>query len=71
MEDKLIVFDNLMEALKVFMISPRDESFSCLDGSTKERHRVRSGPSLAGKVFMVPQHMCGSPAFDRQVEQHQ
>ena len=54
MEDKLIVFDNLMEALKVFMISPRDEWFSCLDGSTKERYRVRSGPSLAGKVFMVP-----------------
>ena len=54
MEDKLIVFDNLMEALKVFMISPRDELFSCLDGSTKERYRVWSGPSLAGKVFMVP-----------------
>ena len=54
MEDKLIVFDNLMEALKVFMISPRDEWFSCLDGSTKERCRVRSGPSLAGKVFIVP-----------------
>ena len=30
MEDKLIVFDNLMEALKVFMISPEMSGFHVL-----------------------------------------
>ena len=45
--------------------------FPCPDGSTTEMFRARSGPSLAGKVFIVPQQMSGCPVSDCPVEQHQ